>query len=71
MLLIYDSAYYRISMHTEKMKGKKNQQPKNHRTCYSEGVKCSMNTHSMERKYFLALDIEKLRKYFQYLTLLT
>lgn len=71
MLLIYDSAYYRISMHTEKMKGKKKQQPKNHRTCYSEGVKCSMNTHSMERKYFLALDIEKLRKYFQYLTLLT
>lgn len=60
MLLIYDSAYYRISMHTEKMKGKKKQQPKNHRTCYSEGVKCSMNTHSMERKYFLALDIEKL-----------
>lgn len=59
VLLIYDSAYYRISMHTEKMKGKK-KQPKNHRTCYLEGVKCSMNTHSMERKYFLALGIEKL-----------
>lgn len=60
VLLIYDSAYYRISTHTEKMKGKKKKQPKNCRTCYSEGVKCSMNTHSMERKYFLALDIEKL-----------
>lgn len=44
-LLIYDSAYYRISMHTEKMKGKKKYNQKNlSRTCYSNGVKRSMNT---------------------------
>lgn len=51
-LLIYDSAYYRISMHTEKMKGKKNTTKK---TSVGHAILTVLNavwTHSMGRNYF-------------------